>query len=227
MRVIVYLRVSTTKQVDEGISLDAQKQKCLSYCAAFGHEVVETIIDAGASAKSLEREGFQKALRMLGAKEADALLSVKMDRMTRSVKDLCELMERSSREGWNLMSINEHLDTSTAVGRMVMNIMAAVSQCEREMTGERTSACMQLKKERGEFTGGRVPYGYVLSPNRVSIIPDPCEQDVIAEMRRMKGLGMTTRNIAAALTERRVFDRNNNPFTFQDVSRLLSREERT
>src|ERR1700722_6247794 len=93
-RTIAYLRVSTDKQADRGVSLDAQRAKVEAYASLYDLELVEVIVDAGASAKTLDRPGLSKALGMLKTGQADALLVVKLDRLTRSVRDLCELVER-------------------------------------------------------------------------------------------------------------------------------------
>src|SRR5690606_26004464 len=90
-RVVAYVRVSTDKQASDGNSLDAQRAKLEAYAAAFGLEVVALEVDAGVSAKSLDRPALQRALAMLDAGEADGLLVTKLDRLTRSVRDLCEL----------------------------------------------------------------------------------------------------------------------------------------
>jgi site-specific DNA recombinase len=83
-RTIAYLRVSTEKQADKGVSLDAQRAKVAAYAELYDLMLVETIVDAGESAKSLDRPGLQRALSMLKAGGAEALLVVKLDRLTRS-----------------------------------------------------------------------------------------------------------------------------------------------
>src|SRR5579872_5990046 len=92
-KTIAYLRVSTEKQADRGVSLDAQRVKAAAYAELYDLELVETIVDAGESAKSLDRPGLQRALAMLKGGAADALLVVKLDRLTRSVADIGTLVE--------------------------------------------------------------------------------------------------------------------------------------
>ena len=93
-KAIAYLRVSTDKQADKGISLDAQRAKVEAYAQLYDLELVETVIDAGVSAKSLNRPGLEKALTLLEQKKADALIVVKLDRLTRSVADLGTLVNQ-------------------------------------------------------------------------------------------------------------------------------------
>src|SRR5207302_10417331 len=153
-RTIAYLRVSTDKQADRGVSLDAQRAKVNAYAELYDLELADVIVDAGESAKSLDRPGLQRALAMLKAGKAEALLVVKLDRLTRSVADLGRLVERYFTPGKAaLLSVGEQIDTRSAAGRLVLNVLASVSQWEREAIGERTATAMQHKAKQGEYTG--------------------------------------------------------------------------
>jgi len=128
-RTIAYLRVSTDKQADRGVSPDAQRAKLKAYAELYELDLVEVIVDAGHSAKSLDRLGVQRALGMLKAGDAEALLVVKLDRLTRSVVDLGTLVERYFAPGKAaLLSVGEQIDTRSAAGRLVLNVLASVSQ---------------------------------------------------------------------------------------------------
>ena len=137
-RVIGDIRVSTQAQADDGVSLDAQRTKLSAYAVALDLDLVEIIVDAGVSAKSRNRDGVQRALGMLDSGQADGLLITKLDRWTRSVKDLGELVESYFADRFALLSVNDSIDTRTAGGRLVLNVLASVSQWEREATAERT-----------------------------------------------------------------------------------------
>jgi DNA invertase Pin-like site-specific DNA recombinase len=93
-----------------------------------GAELAAVIVDAGESAKSLNRPGMARLLSLLDAGAVDTVIISKLDRLTRSVKDLAELLERFNRHGVSLVSVAESLDTGTAAGRLVLNIMTAVSR---------------------------------------------------------------------------------------------------
>src|SRR5438874_1996729 len=167
-RTIAYLRVSTDKQADRGVSLDAQRAKLKAYAELYELDLVEIIVDAGQSAKSLDRPGLQRALGMLKGGEADALLVVKVDRLTRSVADLGALVERYFAPGKAaLLSVGEKIDTRSAAGRLVLNVLASVTQWDREAIGERTAMAMQHQtpgQEGGAGDGGsaRFPNGSVI-----------------------------------------------------------------
>ena len=139
-RAVAYVRVSTEKRAEQGLSLDAQRAKLTAYATLYELDLVAVEVDGGVSAKTLQRPALQRALRRLKAGESDALPVVKLDRLTRSVKDLGVLVETYFLAGtWSLMSVSEQIHTRTAAGRMVLNILAAVSQWEREAIGERTA----------------------------------------------------------------------------------------
>ncbi len=116
---IAYIRVSTDKQADHGVSLDAQRAKVEAYAALFDLDLVEIIEDAGQSAKTLERPGLVRARRALRCGHAQALLVVKLDRLTRSVRDLGHLLEHDfGTDGAALLSVTENIDTRSARGRL-------------------------------------------------------------------------------------------------------------
>ena len=138
MRTIGYVRVSTDKQAEQGVSLEAQAEKIRAMALVHDAELLDIIVDGGESAKSLQRPGMARLLGMVDTRQVQAVIVAKLDRLTRSVKDLCELLERFERRGVALISVAESLDTGSAAGRLVINIMTAVSQWEREAIGERT-----------------------------------------------------------------------------------------
>lgn len=198
-RTIAYIRVSTDKQAEHGVSLDAQRAKVEAYAALYDLDLVAVEVDAGASAKNLDRPALGRALGALQAGTADALLVVKLDRLTRSVRDLGDLVDRCTREGWALLSVGDAVDTRTAAGRLVLNVLASVSQWEREAIGERTAAALAHKRDLGQKLGGQVPYGKRLAADGVHLEDDPAEQRVIVLVRQLRADGVSIRKIAAAL----------------------------
>jgi DNA invertase Pin-like site-specific DNA recombinase len=222
-RTIAYLRVSTEKQADKGVSLDAQRAKCAAYAGLYDLDLVEVVVDAGQSAKTLNRPGLQRALSMLKAGKADALLVVKLDRLTRSVRDLGDLVAGPFAQGKAaLLSVGEQIDTRSAAGRLVLNVLASVSQWEREAIGERTSAAMQHKASEGEYTGGAAPYGYRLATDGEHLEEVADEQAVIAAARELHLAGLSLRKVAAALEARGLRSRAARPFQAVQVARMVA-----
>ena len=161
-------------------------------------ELIDIIVDGGESAKSLNRPGMARLLALVGAGEVQAVIIAKLDRLTRSVKDLCTLLERFERRGVALVSVAGSLDTGSAAGRLVLNIMTAVSQCEREAIGERTRDAMRHKRTNGERVGN-IQFGYRLGADGKHLDLNPAEQEVLDEIRRMRQSGKSLRGIAGAL----------------------------
>ena len=220
-KTIAYLRVSTDKQADKGISLEAQEEKARAYASLYDLDLIEVIIDAGESAKTLDRPGLQRALSMLKTGKADALLVVKLDRLTRSVVDLGKLIETYFAPGKAaLMSVSEQIDTRSAAGRLVLNILASVSQWERETIGERTRDAMQHKQANGEYIGGEAPYGFKLVAGE--LIEDEAEQEVIQKAKTYHAEGLSLRKIAAELDKQGIKTRRGSIFAANQIKRMVA-----
>jgi len=217
-RVVGYARVSTDKQT-KGVSLEAQRAKIEQYATLYDLELVEVIIDAGASAKTLERPGLRQALDMLKAGEADGLLVSKLDRLTRSVVDLGRLIEDVFSK-YTLMSVGDQINTTTAAGRMVLNVLMSVSQWEREQIGERTRDAMAYKKRQGERIGRYVQYGYHLATDgKVRVCT--AEQSVVSKARQYREGGYSLRCIARQLESDGYANRSGNTFHPSTINAML------
>ena len=154
MNVVGYVRVATEQQADGGVSIDAQREKLFAYAKAMDLTLVEVIEDAGESAKTLNRPGLRRALSMLEGGEADGLLVTKLDRLTRSVRDLGDLVDRYFAARCALLSVSDSIDTRTAAGRLVLNVLTSVAQWEREAVGERTRDALAHLRGSGVRLGG-------------------------------------------------------------------------
>jgi DNA invertase Pin-like site-specific DNA recombinase len=220
MRAIGYVRVSTDKQADHGVSLEAQEAKIRAMATVQGAEIVELIVDGGESAKNLKRPGMERLLTLVDERKVDTVIIAKLDRLTRSVKDLAELLERFQRRGVSLVSVAESLDTGSAAGRLVINIMTAVSQWEREAIGERTRDAMWHKRSNGERVGN-ISYGYRLGTDGKQLEPDPGEQAVLTAIRDLRARRCTLRGIAAELNARGWHTRRASSWRLEHVARIL------
>lgn len=192
-------------QAQEGVSLDAQRERIRCYCTASGFKLVHLAQDE-TSAKSLDRPGLMAALKLLDSGKADALLVVKLDRLTRSVIDLGTLLNGYFlNEKHYLLSVTESLDTRNAMGRFVLYILALIAQWEREAIGERTREAMRHLKEQGVFLG-RAPYGYRFGTTRdangrARLEPHGEEQAIIARVIELHKKGVQQKEIVAVLRE--------------------------
>jgi site-specific DNA recombinase len=192
-----YCRVSTDEQSREGVSLEAQQARIRAYALATGRELSDVIVDAGESAKTLQRPGMQRILAGVRSGEIGAVVALKLDRLTRSVRDLADLLDLFAKKDVALVLVSESIDTATAIGRMIANLMASVSQWEREAIGERTAFALEhLRHDRRPY--GKTPFGYRRDGDR--LIMDPVQQSALAEARRMADAGAKLREIGAMLT---------------------------
>jgi DNA invertase Pin-like site-specific DNA recombinase len=223
MKTIGYARVSTDKQADRGVSLEAQAEKIRAMAVVQDAALIDIIVDGGESAKSLNRPGMARLLALVDSGDVQAVIVAKLDRLTRSVKDLCTLLERFERRGVALVSVAESLDTGSAAGRLVLNIMTAVSQWEREAIGERTRDALRFKRRNGERVGN-MAYGYRLADDGQHLEPDPGEQEALAAIRRLRGDGLPLRGIAEGLNQRQMRTRRGTDWRLESVARVLKQD---
>ena len=157
VRAIIYTRVSTGQQAESGLGLTDQLDRATAAVAERGWTLVHVATDAGHSGKRLSgRPALTEALAMLDRGEADALVTLKLDRLSRSVQDFASLLGQAQRKGWQVVALDVGVDTSTPAGKMVANVMAAISQWESEVIGERTAAAHRVRREAG-MRIGQVP----------------------------------------------------------------------
>jgi site-specific DNA recombinase len=222
-RAVAYLRVSTDKQAERGVSLEAQEAKVRAYADLYDLELVAVVVDAGVSAKTLDRPGLQRAMAMLDAGEADGLLVTKLDRLSRSVGDWAILIDRyfGEKAARLLFSVGDSIDTRTAAGRLVLNVLMSVHQWEREAIGERTRSAMQHKKGKGERVGS-IPYGFSLSEDGVALVEVEAEQAVLQEARTLRDAGLSLRGIATELDRFGLRSRAGRRFDPKQVARMVA-----
>jgi site-specific DNA recombinase len=168
--VIGYVPVSTDGQADRGSSLEAQQAKVTAMATVQGATLVDIIVDGGEPVKNLNRPGLHRLLSLVNSGKVHGVIVAKLDRLTRSVKDLCQLLELFERKGVALVSVAEWFDTRPAAGRLVITIMGAVSQWQREAIGERTRDVLAHKRSNGERVGN-IHYGYRLVASRIEPSP--------------------------------------------------------
>lgn len=197
-KAVGYIRVSTTEQAIEGISLDMQKAKIRAYCVLEGLELTEIIEDAGKSGKSLQREGIQRLTTLIKGRAVDAVIVYKLDRLSRKVIDTLTLIEAIERHCVTFHSLNEKIDTGSAMGRFFLNITASLAQMERDLISERTKDALQMKIANNE-RAGQIPYGWRLAKNGNSLMPDMEEQKAIRLVKALRTKGYSYRDIAVEL----------------------------
>ncbi len=158
-KAVGYLRVSTQDQVEEGLSLEMQERRIRAYCEAQGFVLIRIFKDEGISGSKLSiRPGVQEAIEV-ACEEKAVLVFLKLDRLARSVVDAIHLAERLKKCGAHMASIEEKIDTTSAMGEFIYILMSALSQLERKTTAERTKSVLRHKRDKGEVYG-QAPYGF-------------------------------------------------------------------
>jgi DNA invertase Pin-like site-specific DNA recombinase len=178
-----YVRVSTTEQGQSGAGLEAQRRAIRAACKARGWTLVAIYEDKASSGRSMNRTGLTEALRAVETDEADALVAAKLDRISRSLVDFASLMVRARKKGWGLVALDLGVDTTTAAGELVANVMASVAQWERQVIGQRTKDALAVKRAQGVRLG------------RPRVMPDK----VVRRIVRLREGGATLRAIADTL----------------------------
>src|SRR6266511_510264 len=183
VRVAIYTRVSTEDQAKEGFSLDAQRERLQAYCLARDWAVAATYIDDGHSGRNTKRPAYQ---RMMAERDRwDALLVIKMDRIHRNARNFMGMMDDLRDWGKDFVSATESLDTSTAMGRFVMDIIQRIAQLESEQIGERVYMGMLEAAQQGKFLGSSDPYGYRFDPKRGNLVVVRAEAEVVREIHHL------------------------------------------
>jgi DNA invertase Pin-like site-specific DNA recombinase len=223
MKAIAYLRVSTQGQVEDGVSMDAQEAKVKAWAELNGADSVQVFRDEGISGKRADnRPGLQAALAEVG--KGDALICYSLSRLSRSTRDTLTIAEELQRRGGDLVSLSEKIDTTSASGKMVFRLLAVLAEFERDQVSDRTKFALRYKKERGEKTGGDVPFGYRVREGR--LFKDQAEQRAIALIKKLQAEGKSLRAICRALEAAGISRKHGvKAWHPQTVSNIISREK--
>lgn len=224
-KTIGYIRVSTDKQSEKGMSLEVQQEKITAMARIQDIPLDEIIIDAGESAGSLKRPGMKNLVLMVLTDQISTVIITKLDRLTRSIRDLVALIDLFERKDVKLLSVSDSLDTKTASGRLVINIMMAVLQWEREVLVERTTEVIRSMKEKNRRVGF-IPYGYTLSPDQKHIEEDPSEQAITEKISTLRKKGKTLDQIARELNKEKLTTRRGTPWNHTTVLHILQPQSR-
>ncbi len=184
-RVVGYIRVSTDEQASSGAGLAAQRTAIDGECQRRGWALLAIHEDAAVGGGSLAgRQGLLEALEAVATGVADTLVVAKLDRLTRSVLDFANLVDRAGRERWNLIALDLGVDLSTPAGSLIAGIMANIAQWERSIIRERTREALAARRASGVQLGR----------------PVLVASDVAARIAMRRSEGITLQAIADELT---------------------------
>ena len=200
IRAALYIRVSTDEQVREGYSLEAQKAHLLEYAKKNGYSVVGLYADEGITARKSykKRKEFMRLISDVEAGKIDLILFIKLDRWFRSVADYYKIQEILDAYGVGWRATTEQYDTTTASGRLYINIRLAVAQDEADRTSERIKFVFDRKVAESQIISGRVPLGYKVEDKRLVIDEEGAEV-----VRRAYDLYLSLRSRMATICQLR------------------------
>lgn len=218
VKAAIYTRVSTEDQAKEGFSLDAQLEKLRAYCTARDWQIAGEYVDEGYSGRKTRRPAYTRMMEEIN--KWDALLVIKMDRIHRNSKNFMFMMEHLNKNKKEFVSMSESFDTSTAIGRFVMNIIQGIAQLESEQIGERVYIGMEQKaRTNAGVLGFNIPYGYDYLDGKfnVNLTEAPVIKNIYSWYLDNKSMG----EIAKILNDTKVPTKNRGFWAKKMVSTIL------
>ena len=221
MKVATYTRISTDES-RQPFSLEAQSERLKAYISSQdGWKLFRAYTDQ-MSGKTLDRPGLQQALDDAKLGRFELLLVYKVDRLGRSMSGLVKVLEELQQVGVGFRSASEPFDTSTAAGRMMVQLLGVFAEFEREMIVERTKMGLAKKAAKGEWTGGAPPFGYRYEAERQLLVPLDDEAVIVkAIFDRYLHDGEGSMSIAKWLNDRAEFTKRGSRWTPDNVIAIL------
>ena len=216
---IGYVRVSTQKQVNDGLSIEAQISRIEAWAQFNEYELTHVFVDEGISGKNINnRPKLTEALSLL---EKDmAFVFYSLSRVSRNVIDTIAIGEQIRQASADMVSLSEKIDTTGAAGRMIFNLLAVLNQFERDQVSERTKMVMKYKRENNQVYS-HVPYGYDRVDKNLIINQD--ESQNIAYMVRLREKGYGFRKIATQLNKDNIKSKHGGKWYAKTVEQVVKR----
>lgn len=221
MKTAIYIRVSTEEQVKEGYSISAQKQKLKAFCISQGWDVVGLYPDEGISAKNTKRPHLQRMIQDIKNGDVDCVLVYRLDRLTRSVLDLYNMLEVFEKYNCKFKSATEVYDTTTAMGKMFITIVAALAQWERENMGERISFGFAEKARQGKYPLNFAPIGYDLDKEKSKLHINKKEAETVLTIFKKYQEGLGGNRLCRYLNENEIRTKAGNVWTDNTLFKVL------
>lgn len=207
---LLYARVSTSMQVNDGVSLDVQERQLINAAEFHGFTKWEMVREEGRSGKNITgRPVLTESLRRLDAGEAQALFVTRIDRLARSTTDFLSIVDRARQKEWRLIMLDLNLDTATYQGRFVVTIMSALAEMERGIIAARQKDVHRDRRERG------IVWGVDMGPKNKT--PDVLKDRILSE--RFKG--MSYREIAGGLNADGILSQNGGKWYATTVKNIV------
>jgi DNA invertase Pin-like site-specific DNA recombinase len=224
-RCAVYARVSSDERLDQSFnSIDAQREAGVAYIASQRAEgwivAGDDYLDPGYSGGNMDRPGLKRLMADIEAGRIDIVVVYKIDRLTRSLADFARLIEVFERRRVSFVSVTQQFNTTTSMGRLMLNILLSFAQFEREVTGERIRDKIAASKAKGMWMGGFVPLGYRVEARR--LIVEPAEAEAVRTIFARFAQCRSTTVLVRWLAEQGIGSRRGTPFSKQALWKLLN-----
>ena len=223
-RCAVYCRVSSDERLDQSFnSLDAQKEAGLAYISSQRAEgwiaVSDDYIDPGFSGGNMERPGLKRLMADIETGKIDIVVVYKIDRLTRSLGDFSRLIEVFERQRVSFVSVTQQFNTTTSMGRLMLNVLLSFAQFEREVTGERIRDKIAASKAKGMWMGGHPPLGYRIEDRRLIVVD--VEADLVRRIFRDFVQCRSTTDLVRQLAADGKTNKQGKPFSKQMLYKLM------
>jgi len=202
----IYTRKSTSEGLDQDFtSLDAQRESAENYIHSQKHEgwtgLEERYDDGGFTGANMERPALQKLMSHIKEHKIDCVVVYKVDRLSRSLMDFAQLLEFFDKYNVTFVSVTQAFNTNTSMGRLTLNILLSFAQFEREIISERTKDKMGAARKRGQWLGGRPPFGYSRDKDAKKLVVNEDEAKVVRKMFELYLKGNSLLKVAGILNE--------------------------
>ncbi len=202
----IYTRKSTSEGLDQDFtSLDAQRESAENYIHSQKHEgwtgLEERYDDGGFTGANMERPALQKLMSHIKEHKIDCVVVYKVDRLSRSLMDFAQLLEFFDKYNVTFVSVTQAFNTNTSMGRLTLNILLSFAQFEREIISERTKDKMGAARKRGQWLGGRSPFGYNRDKDAKKLVVNEDEAKVVRKMFELYLKGNSLLKVAGILNE--------------------------
>ena len=217
----IYIRVSTDEQAREGFSLGEQEEKLRQLCKYKDFEIFKVYKDAGISAKNMkDRPAFQQMLEDMKAGKLNYIVAYKLDRVTRSVRDLEVLISTLEQYHCYLICDRDDVNTSTANGRFFVRMLTVLSQLEIEIVSERTKFGLNGAIKAGHIPG-KVPLGYYRDKDKTLKV-DVVTKDIVLRIFELYLEGKSYQTISNILNDEKVLSPNNKKWCDSTIDRIIN-----
>jgi site-specific DNA recombinase len=222
MRISIYIRVSTEDQAKEGYSLEVQREYLESFAKREGYEVIKVYCDDGISAYSTRREALQQLLKDAKQKNFDLVLVYKIDRFSRNLKDLLNLVDELLSFGVGFKSATEPFDSTTSAGKLMFQQLGSFAEFERNRISERVFPGMIKGVQQGNWQGARFsPFGYTYNKAKKLLEIEQREADIVKLIYTMYLAGKSTQDIAVYLNKKKYQTRTGKQFYNKFICDIL------